>query len=87
MTALDATGLHAIAVLAKRLRESGRTLLLCGARDQPHTLISESDLAVQIGRRNILPNVDAALARAREVYADFGGVGGEFVRDMSNAPV
>jgi sulfate permease, SulP family len=87
MTALDATGLHAIAVLAKRMRASGRTLLLCGARDQPQALISESDLADEIGRENILPNVDAALVRAHEVYADFGGVGGEFARDMSGAPV
>ncbi len=87
MTALDATGLHAIAVLAKRLRESGRTLLLCGARDQPHALISESDLPEKIGRENILPHVDAALARAKEVYSDFGGVGGEFARDMGRAPV
>jgi len=87
MTALDATGLHAIAVLAKRLRASGRTLLLCGARDQPHELISESALADEIGRKNILPHVDAALARAKEVYEDFGGVGGEFAEDMSRAPV
>ncbi len=87
MTALDATGLHAIAVLAKRLRDSGRTLLLCGARDQPHALISESDLADEVGRENILPNVDAALTRAQEVYADFSGVGGEFAKDMTNAPV
>jgi len=83
MTALDATGLHAIAVLAKRLRESGRTLLLCGARDQPHALISESALADEIGRQNILPNVDAALKRAAEVYMDFGGVGAEFAKDLS----
>jgi SulP family sulfate permease len=87
MTALDATGLHAIAVLSKRLRESGRTLLLCGARDQPQSLISESDLADEIGRENILPNVDAALVRAQEVYADFGGLGTEFARDMGKAPV
>ena len=87
MTALDATGLYAIAVLARRLRESGRTLLLCGARDQPQTLIAESFLADEIGRENILPHVDAALTRAKEVYEDFGGVGGEFARDMSGAPV
>ena len=35
MTALDATGLHAMEQLAERLRKSGRTLLLCGAREQP----------------------------------------------------
>lgn len=33
MTALDATGLHALEVFAHRLRKSGRTLLLCEARD------------------------------------------------------
>jgi SulP family sulfate permease len=87
MSALDATGLHAIAVLAKRLRDSGRTLLICGARDQPQALIAESDLPDQIGRENILPNVDAALARAKEVYADFGGVGEEFAKDMGRSTV
>jgi SulP family sulfate permease len=85
MSALDATGLHAIAVLGKRLRDSGRTLLLCGARDQPKSLIAESGLPDQIGRENILPNVDAALARAKEVYADFGGVGEEFAREMDSS--
>jgi SulP family sulfate permease len=85
MTALDATGLHAIAVLARRMRESGRTLLLCGARDQPRALISESDLADEIGRENILPNVDAALLRAREVYGDFAGLGEDLARDIGGA--
>jgi SulP family sulfate permease len=82
MTALDATGLHALAVLAKRLRDSGRTLLLCGARDQPARLLAQSDLTEQIGRENILPNVYEALDRANKVFIDFGGVGAEFARDM-----
>ena len=82
MTALDATGLHALAVLAKRLRASGRTLILCGARDQPARLLAQSDLTEQIGRENIRPNVESALQRARKVFADFGGVGEEFARDM-----
>lgn len=33
MTALDATGLHALAMFAGQLHKSGRTMLLCGARD------------------------------------------------------
>jgi SulP family sulfate permease len=82
MTALDATGLHALTVLAKRLRDSGRTLLLCGARDQPARLLAQSELSEQIGTDNILPNVEQALDRARKVYADFGGVGAEFASDM-----
>ena len=84
MTALDATGLHALAVLAKRLRESGRTLILCGARDQPARLLAQSDLTEQIGRENIQPHVEGALERARQVFTDFGGLGEELVRDLKN---
>jgi SulP family sulfate permease len=87
MTALDATGLHALAVLSKRLRDSGRTLLLCGALDQPARLLAQSDLTEQIGRENILPNVDEALERAKKIFIDFGGVGSEFARDMSRVSV
>ena len=35
MTALDATGLHALETFADRMHKSGRTLLLCGAREHP----------------------------------------------------
>jgi SulP family sulfate permease len=66
MTALDGTGLDAIENLADRLRTSGRTLLLCGARDQPLRLLSRShELARHVGQENILPHVEAALARAQ----------------------
>ncbi len=87
MTALDATGLHALNVLAKRLRDSGRTLLLCGALDQPARLLAQSDMTDLIGAENILPNVDAALERAEKVFIDFGGVGAEFAKDMNNLAV
>jgi MFS superfamily sulfate permease-like transporter len=35
MTALDATGLFALEEVAKTLHASKRTLILCGAREQP----------------------------------------------------
>jgi sulfate permease, SulP family len=82
MTALDATGLHALEVFAKRLRQSGRTLLLCGARDQPAQLLQKADFIQQIGPENVLPHVEAALNRAREINAAFGGVGSEMARDF-----
>ena len=69
MTALDATGLHAIESLADRLYESGRTLLICGARDQPASLIERSTLYEHVGRDGSLPHIEAALARARELMA------------------
>jgi SulP family sulfate permease len=83
MTALDATGLHAIEVLAKRLRDAGRYLILCGARTQPAELIDDSQLVHLIGRENIQPHVEAALDRARQVYEGFDGVGQDLAREFS----
>ena len=85
MTALDATGVHALEVLAKRLRQSGRTMLICGARSQPAELLKKADMTKEIGRENILPHVGAALQRAREIDADFGGVGQEMAHDFERA--
>jgi SulP family sulfate permease len=68
MTALDATGLRAFEDLAQALRESGRSLLLCGARHQPAGLIARADFHRHIGDANICPNVTEALRRAGEVY-------------------
>jgi len=68
MTAIDATGIHALESLAKRLRASGRTLLLCGAMQQPSKLLRQARFLDELGRENILPNIQAALDRAREVY-------------------
>src|SRR5580704_1411671 len=87
MTALDATGLHALEMFAERLRRTGRTLLLCGARDQPSQLILRSDLLKDLGSENLLPHVQAALARAQELNGDFEGVGRELAADMARHPL
>jgi SulP family sulfate permease len=67
MTAIDGTGIHAIESFAKRLRASGRTLLLCGAMQQPSRLLLQPRFLDYVGRENIMPNIQAALDRAREV--------------------
>ncbi|MGA9423669.1 MAG: SulP family inorganic anion transporter, partial [Terracidiphilus sp.] len=87
MTALDATGFHALEVFAERMRRTGRTLLLCGARDQPAELLSQANVVGDIGRENILPNVDAALRRAREISGSFSGVGLEIADDMQSMKI
>src|SRR5262249_44603867 len=69
MTAIDATGLHALEMLSDRLRKKGRTLLLCGAREQPARMLEQAEFVRHIGEDNILPHVEAALMRAREVKA------------------
>ena len=68
MTALDATGLFAIEEVAKQLHASKRTLILCGAREQPAQLIHQAEFAELIGEENICENVQEALRRAEEVY-------------------
>jgi len=87
MTAIDATGLHALEKLCDRLKRSGRTLLLCGARRQPAKFLEQAEFVAHIGRENILPHVQAALDRARHVYADFSGIGDEFAHDLAKARI
>ena len=67
MTALDGTGLHELEVLSDRLKKAGKALLLCGARDQPSRLLTRTDFLRHIGAENILPHVEAALRRAKEI--------------------
>jgi SulP family sulfate permease len=69
MTVIDATGLHALERLAERVHQSGRSLLMCGARRQPARYIEQSDLLELVGRENFLPHAQGALARARELHA------------------
>jgi SulP family sulfate permease len=70
MTAIDATGLRALEDLAGRLRASGRTLLLCGAREQPARLMEASEFHRHVGAANVCPNIDSALVRARHLHAE-----------------
>jgi SulP family sulfate permease len=86
MTALDATGIHAIEQFSERLRKAGKSLLLCGARDQPSQLISGSDFLKIVGPENVLPHVRAALVRATEIQGDFAGIGREVAREMEHRP-
>jgi len=76
MTALDATGLFAIEEVARQLHDTKRTLILCGAREQPSQLIHQAEFAEVIGKENICENVQEALRRAEEVYE---GLEGRFV--------
>jgi SulP family sulfate permease len=68
MTAIDGTGLRAFEDLADRLRASGRTLILCGAREQPAAVMKQAQFHDHVGDRNICPNIEAALRRAAEIH-------------------
>jgi SulP family sulfate permease len=68
MTAIDATGLFALEELARQLHATKRTLILCGAREQPKQLIHQAEFEDVIGRENFCDNVQQALDRAEEVF-------------------
>jgi SulP family sulfate permease len=69
MTAIDGTGLHALERVADVLHESGRTLLLCGMRDQPARMMARAAFHQHIGAENVLPSLAAALERAGQLEA------------------
>jgi SulP family sulfate permease len=67
MTALDGSGLGALEDLADALHASGRTLILCGAREQPAKLMDQAEFDEHVGHENICADLDAALRRAEAV--------------------
>jgi sulfate permease, SulP family len=71
MTAIDATGLFALEEIAKELHATKRTLILCGAREQPAQLMHQAEFEDVVGVDNICDNVQEALRRAEEVYEKF----------------
>jgi SulP family sulfate permease len=67
MTAIDATGLHALESLADKLHASGRHLVLCGMRGQPAKFMARAEFHLHIGDENIQPSLAAAVKRANQL--------------------
>jgi len=70
MTAIDSTGLHALADIAAKLKSAGRDVILCGMRPQPRQMMRRSDFLAQVGEGNLCRDVRAALTRARELLLE-----------------
>jgi SulP family sulfate permease len=68
MTAIDSTGLQALERLADEVHASGRSLILCGAREQPARLMAQAGFEQHVGRENICPHVTQALTRAQTIH-------------------
>jgi SulP family sulfate permease len=67
MTAIDATGIQALEALADRIRDSGRVLIVCGAREQPALRMRRAGFDRYIGEDNFCVSVSTALDRARKI--------------------
>jgi len=65
--AMDATGLNALEDLYERLHRKGKHLLLSAPHTNPLMVMEKAGFLDRLGRENICPHIDAALARAREI--------------------
>ncbi|MBP6865689.1 MAG: STAS domain-containing protein [Candidatus Didemnitutus sp.] len=63
--AIDATGLQALEDLHAKLRAKGKHLILSAPHTQPLYVMENAGFLDRIGRENVCPHIDAALARAR----------------------
>jgi len=87
MTALDATGIHALEQFSDRLNRAGKKLLLCGAREQPSKFLANSDFLKHLGPENVMPDVRTALQRARDLRGDFEGMGPKLAEELQEHPL
>jgi SulP family sulfate permease len=67
--AMDATALNALESVVERVRKHGGVVILSGLHRQPLDMLLQAGFVKTIGRENLAPHFDAALARAREILS------------------
>ena len=67
IVAMDATGLNALEDLYERLHRKGKHLILSGPHTQPLFLMEKAGFLDRIGRDNVCPHIEAALARSHVI--------------------
>lgn len=61
---IDSTGLHNLEILCERSRRAGTTIVLSGVRDNVRQSLVKAGFEERLGKDNICPNINVALARA-----------------------
>ena len=64
---LDAGGIQALEQAKAACDRKGITIILSGIHTQPFMLCEKSGMSDKLGRENICANINAALARAKEI--------------------
>lgn len=72
VTAIDATALDRLEDLHAKLRRHGRHLILCGPHTQPYFTMEKAGFLDEVGRENVVADLDAAVVRARELVGTKG---------------
>lgn len=65
--AVDATAMQSMEALLERCQKKGVTMILSHVNEQPFNTMEKGGFLDRVGRENICPNIDSALARAEEL--------------------
>lgn len=66
---IDSTGLHALEDVLDKTRREGTELVLSGVRPRLLAVLRRSGFHDRVGAANVLPDIDAAVERAREILS------------------
>jgi sulfate permease, SulP family len=69
VTAMDATALERLVHLREKLNRHHRHLILCGPHTQPFFMMEKAGFLDAVGEANVTGDLDAALARAKQLAA------------------
>lgn len=64
---IDATGIHSLGKIYHQIKAQGTQLILSGVQSNVFNELEKSGLTSQIGKENILSNIDEALKRAEKI--------------------
>jgi len=67
VTAIDATGLHALSDFYDKCTRHGTTLILSGVKETLAKTLKQYGIERKVGKRHIFPHIDAALKQATEL--------------------
>src|SRR6266853_476171 len=67
VVAMDATGLNALEDLYEKLHRHDKHLVLSAPHTNPLLVMERAGFIDRLGRDNVCPHIDAALARARAI--------------------
>jgi sulfate permease, SulP family len=67
VVAMDATGLNALEDLYEKLHRKGKHLVLSAPHTNPMMVMEKAGFIDRLGRDNVCPHIDAALARSRQI--------------------
>ena len=67
---MDASALHTLAFMQRKLRKNGKYLILCGAHTQPHFMMHQAGFFDEMGSDNVTADLDSALRRATKLLEE-----------------